>query len=323
MARRPLKMMRDTRTHKNILKVLEKRQAEREAVKQTTLAKPPRPVKSAPRPKLIEPEPESPKPAPEKPKLCVGTIFVNCRELGRKWLDLQLRYLKATSPAFHHVSVVNEGKASKYFTDNTEVIYTSKQNKNSRAHVTGLKTLHSYFMKHKDLYDHFLFIDMDAFPIRKNWYKLLTQKLSKWEIAIALRTENLETRLHSSILFTGKEGLSHLKWGVSKVGPDLLGAQESDVQLISHQQQRRDKAFVMLRSNQYQVHPLLCGVYYDLFYHHACGSGRNFNMRSKPYWGHVVSQKFDVMNTIDTLMKNPNEFIGELAGWHKEEYPKV
>jgi len=344
MARRdrPLKVVRSKpQTHKEVLEELRKRQSDRNKPAQS----PPKPIQPNPSLKAAMPKVRRPvktekvlkqvkaniqeqKDTVHSPKkLCIGTIFPDCGKLGEQWLDLQLRYIKATTKNFHHVSLVQNGsKISSFFSNNTEVIRPLGQRnaKNSQAHTVGLNGLHAHFIKHQANYDHFLFIDMDAFPIRKNWYDILVKKLgNNWELAIALRCENLETRLHSSILFATKPCLQHLKWGVHKVGVDLIGKSESDVNLMSHQTKRRKQSYVLLRSNQYQIHPLLCGVYYDLFYHHGCGSGRQFNMRSRPYWGHIVPQKFDVMGSIDKLMEDPNEFIGKLAGWHRSEYPQV
>jgi hypothetical protein len=272
--------------------------------------------------------PEPKETPPGNKKLCIGSIFPNCNELSRKWLDLQLRYVKAsTNVEFRHISVVQEGAVSPFFENNTHVVKQDKKpGKNSTAHVRGLEKLQSYYMSSLNDSEYFLFIDMDAFPIRTDWYDILTNKMTNrnFEIAVALRPENLEQRLHSSVLMVRHAAVPQLRWGVSKVGRDLIGGTESDVHLISHQTGGpRNNSFVLLRSNMHQIHPLLCGVYYDLFYHHGCGSGRNFNMRARPYWAHLIPPKFDVMRTIDDLMNDPNEFIGKLVGWENAAYAKV
>jgi len=316
---RPLKATRNMpRTHKNILEELKKRQTERKSISQPEIDTQIAVVKDQTKKQKEDIQPPKP--------LCVGTIFPGVSEFNQRWLDLQLKYLRAsTSVDFHHVTFLQQGQASEFFKNNTEIIRSKgPAARNSAAHVKGLEGLKNYFIKNADLYKHFLFIDMDAFPIHKDWYANLCDKLkTKWEIATLLRPENLEQRLHSSVLFCDKRALPRLSWGLRKVGDDLIGKSESDVQILEYQNARRKQAYVMLRSNQHQIHPLLCGVYYDLFYHHGCGSGRNFNMRSKPYWKHVVAQNVDVRKTIDELMKNPNDFIHELAGWNNKNYAQV
>ena len=328
--KRPKRLVRSKPiTHTDVLKELKDRQKARILA---SIPIPEVPKPSIPIPEVIKAKAaevaKSP-PVPSK-KLCIGTIFIDCGPLGEQWLDLQLKYIKATTRDFHHISVVHNGKITPFFENNTQVIRPGgKGVKNSKGHVIGLECLHRFFIKRRELYEDFLFIDMDAFPIKNNWHNILKPRVSgaaknsPYEIATLLRCENLEQRLHSSVLFTGQTGLDHLKWGVQKVGMDLIGKQESDVKIVNYQEARRNKAFVMLRSNQHQIHPLLCGVYYDLFYHHGCGSGRNYNMRSKPYWSHIVPQAFDVRASIDQLMENPNEFIGKLAGWNQDQYPQV
>jgi|LSQX01.3.fsa_nt_gb hypothetical protein len=257
-------------------------------------------------------------------KLIVGSIFPDCEPLSQNWLDLQLRYLKATTDDFHHVSIIQRGEIKSIFCDSTEVIrIDGPVLTNSAAHSKGLEYLKNHFIKVRNEFEFFLFLDMDAFPIRVNWRQILINQMGDHEIAVALRPENLEQRLHSSILFCKRSALEHLRWSVRMVGRDLNGDKEMDVTLDPYQEERRQKAFVLLRSNMREIHPLLCGVYYDLFYHHGCGSGRAFNMRSRSYWKHIVSQTVDVMTTIENLFSDPNEFIGNLANWPESNYGKV
>jgi len=259
--------------------------------------------------------------------LCIGTVIPDCGELSEKWLSLQLKFLKSTtSTGFHHVTFLQKGTPSQFFLQNTEVIQNSisKNFHNSGAHAVGLRNILEYFKKHSDEYENFLFLDMDAFPIRKQWHECLCDKLSKgYEIATILRCENLEQRLHSSVIFLDKRALEYLDWDVREVGKDLLGVTEADVQIANYQQERRNKAFVMLRSNQYQIHPLLCAVYYDLFYHHGNGCGKDNKMKASLYWSHVISQEWDSSKTSEHLFSHPTSFIGKLAGWYKEEYAQV
>ncbi len=133
-----------------------------------------------------------------------------------------------------------------------------------------------------------------------------------YEIAVALRPENLETRLHASVLLASREALPHLGFEVSLAGNDLAGKRELDVVMPAYQGQRRQRAFPMLRSNRFNLHPLLCGIYYDLFYHNGCGSGRVFEMRGQSYWNHMADEQIDPLPWIDELMADPDTFIARL-----------
>ncbi len=298
--------------HRNTLEILKERQAARKAE-----------VTVVTQHKTLNIE----DPPVDNKELLVGTVFTNDSPEQHRWFDLQMRYLKATTPqSFDHVTFIQKGEKTGLFKD-TKIIDAAKAHKlgQSKAHVAGLTSLLDYFKKHQEKYTDFLIIDSDAFPIRKNWYTILRDKMCKpYEIAIALRPENLEQRLHSSIIFAKKEALPHLGFSVGQDSlSDLKGGKENDVTCKAYQFDRRRHAFPLLKSNKVNVNPMLCSIYYDLFYHNGVGSGRNFNMRARPYWNHMVDMTPDVKGWINQLMANPNEFIGKLAGWNPEEYPEV
>lgn len=280
---------------------------------------------------ILKPELAQPSNNKSSKKLLVGSVFVNLiDENNLKWLDLQLKYFEETTDSFDHITFVHDlpPELPKQFKGRTQILFNKTDRRvgfSSPGHVKGLDNLLAYFKSCRQNYGNFLFIDMDAFPIKKNWMNILINKMEKkYEIATVLRCENLETRLHSSVLFATDKSLDHLQWGVEGVGEDLVGNPERDVKIREYQDKRRDKAFVMLRSNKHEVHPLLCGVYYDMFYHHACGTGRKYNMRAAYYWDRVFEiDKTDPGKWNQELFDNPNEFISNLAGWNKDLYANI
>jgi hypothetical protein len=79
-------------------------------------------------------------------KLIVGTVYASDNEIQQKWLDLQLRYLKATTDDFDHVAVVSSGIANNFFEQRTKVIVPSDTTLHaSEAHVNGLNMILAYF----------------------------------------------------------------------------------------------------------------------------------------------------------------------------------
>ena len=246
---------------------------------------------------------------PKKKRLLIGTTFINDSDDQKKWLDLQLSFLRDTTEDFDHIVYLTEHFQN--FEKITNVV-TGYDN----THVAGLIKLKEVFMENQDFYDYFLFIDSDAFPVQKGWIDILLKSMDAFstennekEIACNLRTENLEQRLHASVLFVKKNALNDLKWHNNPI-VDVMGNEERDVQISSYQEEKRKQAFPMLRSNKTEVHPLLCGVYYNMFYHHGLGSGRADNMRGKTYWNHLpVTPK----SFTDALMENPKKFIDNLV----------
>jgi hypothetical protein len=262
-------------------------------------------------------------PSESQKNLLVGTIFCKDSPLQRKWLDLQLAFLKTTTQDFDHVAVLYGEYDSDYFSSRTEVIRINSPITDNIAHVTGLKFLAETFRSKRNMYRHFLFLDSDAFPIRTDWFDVLISKMRHHSIALPLRTENLETRIHASVLFSKNHVLDDLDFTVTQVGNDLLGGPESDVLVKKFQEERRREVFTMVRSNKLNIHPVMCGVYFDCFYHHCCGSGRAYNLRSKDYWDMICDKDINPNSYTEQLMKDPSDFIGKLAGWSPERYAKI
>lgn len=241
----------------------------------------------------------------------------------QRWLRLQLNYIKATTQNYKHVICLT-GHGGAFSKTHTEVIHVPARTKRTgpnRAHVVGLNGLAEYFRERTGEFDCYVILDSDAFPIRRHWASMLMRQLRKYnkEIAIARRFECLENRAHSSILFALPEALPHLRFEVAPIGYDLLSKGEGDCCLIEYEGDRKSAVFPLLRSNQYDVDPIFCGVYYDLFYHHGCGSRRK-KSRGLNYWSHVGYRGY---NHMEELFREPTAFISKLAGWTPRYYVKV
>ena len=271
--------------------------------------------------------------------LLVGTVLAKDDEAQRQWLGLQLRWLAATTKDYDHQTVIMEGVEGAP-DDRTQFLEPQdKTKKFHEAHLLGLKILVESFKQKREEYRNFLILDSDAFPIQKDWLPSLLKELGSegffdnsgmaitglnkktYEIAIALRSENLEQRLHASVLFIRKPFLDNVRFEVGDVGCDLLGGRESDIHLPHYEEMKgRKRAFPLIRTNQYNFHPLCCGVYFNMFYHHGSGS-RKYNMRGIDYWDDAVPEVCEVHDLADGLFRNPEKFIWQLAGWSPDRYP--
>lgn len=258
----------------------------------------------------------------------IGSVFANDLGTQPKWLDLQLRFIRNTTKSYDHVAVVSEGLTSESFNQTHVIIPENTSLKMGDAHLQGLNTLLSHFKQQANNYSYFLFLDGDAFPIRKNWLNdlktildpqsaMALPKTTNKEIAAIVRSENLERRLHSSVLLVKSSALQNLDFVFGTAPqPDILGRPESDIYLWSYEAEYRNLAFPLIRSNQWNVDPIACGIYYDMFYHHCCGSDRPFATRSDNYWKQIIPER----NFTERLMTNPIEFINKLAGWNPKMY---
>ncbi len=272
-------------------------------------------------------------------KLLVGSVFIDDSPIQQQWLELQLKFLKATTEDFDHVSVLWL-RQSDFFFYRSNVIEPQTKYQLSEAHVKGLEYLLYYFTERMEEFDSFLILDSDAFPIKKNWLPMLLRAMeprpvmdtngtvlkelgNSYEIAAIVRAENLERRLHSSALFIrDRQVLPKLNFVYESRGADLKGDREQDIYLPAMYEDDRQLAFPLMRSNQRNIHPLACGIYYDMFYHHACGSGRPFMLRSMDYWKQTFGQDMSPQHLTRELMANPEAFVANLAGWSPESYPR-
>lgn len=277
-------------------------------------------------------------------KLLVGSVFIDDSPVQQQWLDLQLRFLKDTTDSFDHVALLSQGSKTDTFEKRTRVIVPKDMTmQGSLAHEQGLNELLDYFRNNANEYSHFLIIDGDAFPMKKNWMGSLLQKMQpedqfdnfgssfplkpigrSYDIAVALRCENLESRLHASILFAKKTALEHLSFVYGGFGTDLVGRKEIDIFIPKYQTELRHLALPLLRTNKFNLHPLACGIYFDSFYHHCCGSGRPFHLRaSDGYLNKIIQPLGDLSNFTTMLMENPSDFVSKLAGWNPNRYAKI
>jgi len=275
--------------------------------------------------------------------LLVGSVYASSEKQQVEWFELQSRYLAATTHDFDHVVFVNHPDVSA-FSDKVQVVGNCTADPTrthcSKLHLQALNGLLDYFMSVRDLYDSFLFLDNDAFPVRCNWQDVLRNKMAGADVAVIVRPEMCELRWHASVLFANKGGLNDLEFKFSPMhylgsrGKDLLGNVEDDIHINYQAEELRSRVFPLVRTNQYNVHPIACGVYYDMFYHHTFGSEHGVKDDHQPFsslryggkygYGSLYTDPgYRYREFYHSLMEDPATFIGKLAGWSPEEYPKI
>lgn len=260
-------------------------------------------------------------------KLLVGSVFKNTAPDQLEWLNLQLKFFLSTTDNFDHVTFLNCQDAEP-FNGLTEVVgYGDGGIQTSQQHCNGLCCLAEYFRSKRGEYENFLFIDNDAFPIKKNWINILRIRMDKHgkTIAAVLRPENLESRLHASVVFCKPEAVYHINFCFGMPCVDLLWNHEQDVGIGPYQEERREDVWPLLRTNKVNVHPVSCGVYFDMFYHHAFGSptlAMRFRCEISDYSTHYSGDMTDFPDLHQKLREDPFGFVGKLAGWCPDEYAK-
>lgn len=216
------------------------------------------------------------------PRVVMGTVVADSSDLD--WLRLQSKYIaRHTAWDYKHVCV-------HYGPSNPEVEALVHQNKSIECnhpksngcilHANGLNILGQIFMTEFQDYDLFVLLDSDAFPISSQWCDTMSHVLldGQFEIATPIRYANSDrTRQHASVIIGNRSALQHYgKFGIdlSASKLNLMNETHYDTSLMHYNNPEREmhKWFPLLRSNAVNIHPLLCAVYYDMFYHHAGAS---------------------------------------------------
>jgi hypothetical protein len=287
-------------------------------------------------------------------KLLVGATFRDAQPDQLAWLKLQLAFLNDTTEDFDHVSYVNGkgrysvrerpdvGNIRAFDSYNTRVVgigeaHTQREpSPTSAQHINSLNCLLAYFKRHQHNYEYFLFLDNDAFPIRRGWLADLVQKMNEFSkiIAVVVRPENLEIRWHASVLMAKAEALSGLEFQMMRIpGGDFMGIDEWDVGIGRFQDSRRGEVWPLIRTNRLNVHPVAYGVYFDMFYHQTFGGRRHVKRgrdTNQPWdtlrWGrnNYATQYFNPNYAWDQyneeMRTDPTGFIKKLAGWSPDRY---
>jgi hypothetical protein len=293
-----------------------------------------------------------------KKSLLVGSTFRDACPDQLQWLDLQLRYLRATMPrdAYSHCCVVNEksrvithdeervpgdlgrfGARTTVIDDGSSFDTRNDLSPTSGIHIRSLNRLLAHFKDNQHRYEYFLFLDGDAFPIRNHWFPLLSGIMTSWgrSVAVVVRSEALERRWHASVLLVHHSALDLLRFSLDSVeGGNMASLQELDVGIGSMQTTLAPKVFPLIRTNRYNLHPISYGIYYDTFYHHGFGCKRHvlngkdlkhpwYSLRGESaqgYSSHYIDRDYPWEQYNEDLMNDPQAFIGKLAGWSPRHY---
>lgn len=249
-------------------------------------------------------------------KILIGSVF-GPSERNQTWYDLQLEFLnKTTNCKFDHV-VFLSGADKKIFSssqiigevENTwEPLEVEGKTENFCPHILGVQTIIKHF--HREGYDHCLILDSDCFPIQNDWHEKLLEKMGGKSYAAPIRTENLDVFPHPSAFFI--KTLCGVRFKPTQWIKNLLG---EDV-LDNGSCIPMDETFPLMRTNKYNPHPIFAGIYYDMFYHHCCGSRTPDTRSTKSgYYDILMSQEEHVrieQYLFEALKKNPSAFLKKL-----------
>jgi hypothetical protein len=237
-------------------------------------------------------------------KLLVCTVFSG-GERDRFWLELQHRQLQATVGTFDHAVYLGRRADPAMF---HECLVVGRSTlgvfgQSGQEHLQGLQALTDYCRMHP--YRGYLVLDSDAFPVAAGWETTLQGMLRRFKkkCAAAVRTENLDTFAHPSVVYVMEP--KSLQFGYEE-SRNLAGEVVKDVTLLT-------PYVPLLKTNAVSPSPVLASIYLDLFYHHGCGS-RKFIMRSTAagYYDHILAHCASPDALYEQLQADPAGFIAGL-----------
>ncbi len=174
------------------------------------------------------------------------------------------------------------------------------------SHTFTLDRILEYFRSNP--YKNYLILDSDCFPIKDNWIDILLEKMDEYDYAAIVRCENLDTFPHPSAFFIKGSAIHKgLKFLPDKWSRNLLGKEIADTGSCIPM----DRVFPLLRTNKWNPHPIFSGIYYDMFYHHCCGSTLKKTRATKDF-GYYNSINNNEELLFNKLIENTDKFLGEL-----------
>ena len=233
--------------------------------------------------------------------LAVGSVFSGIGH-NEKLLAMQLDALDRTTSGFDHFVYLNNADEA-LFTRSTIVGKSDRAQEATPSHLEGLRALSDVFRSRS--YKHYLILDSDCFPIRQNWTQILELAMTRAgkRFAAPARVENLHLFPHPCVLYTPDP--AWIEFEVAE-GVNFLGETFSDISCAGP----RDLWFPLLKTNRVSPHPFLAAIYYDLFYHHGCGT-RPFGMRSATtiYYEHLLALCAAPEELMEQFLANRDSFV--------------
>ena len=235
--------------------------------------------------------------------LLVGSVYRDDKR-NKHWYNLQIEYLKKTTQNYSHAIYLNG--SDNIYNDSIVVKKDTSKAKQNEYHHRGLNAIIHYFNENTQ-YKNLLLLDNDCFPIKENWQTELQTHMKNYDVAAVSRYENLDNFAHPSAFFVKRSNTS------TNLSFAILPQINLLEQRISDTSCHVKSFFPLIRSNKTNLHPILCGIYWNTFYHHGAGS-------RKPEFRIFTSYYKDRKDIIEyenylfnELVKNPKKFIETLC----------
>jgi len=253
-------------------------------------------------------------------KLLVGS-FYSASTRNSFWHKLKIEYLKHTTKNFDHFVIITKDVDYTIFDQKILKILPSKdielkihnQAKSFSQQLEACNFFLEYYRK-KEEYDSLLLLDNTSFPITNNWQEKLEEEMEDKSYAAPLKTENFDNFPNCSNFFLKSKDNPLWNWNFTpdKWIRDLSGKMCLEIGSCIDSKYH---FYPLLRSNIYNPHPILAGVYHDLFYHHGSNdneiSYRSIDINNY-FKDKFLDHKKIEQELFQYLSKDPQGFIDHL-----------
>lgn len=233
------------------------------------------------------------------------------------WVELQIEQLRATTPP--GVTVLAYGNAllpdhEDYLRGCSEVVYRSSREPRMPARLEHVWPARNWLITQvASEFKHIVMLDSDAFPTRAGWLDRAIGRLSRRCPLVAVqRLENGDNHSDRSFMAFTASSWRRYRFDYSPIGVVDAGAAISAAVENSGRSWHR-----MLRSNVWNPHPLIAGVYDDDVYHHAAGSRRprfRMNRSTRDDWAAYRREREIHRGLLHLLHHAPADLLARLRG---------
>jgi hypothetical protein len=162
-------------------------------------------------------------------------------------------------------------------------------------------------------FEYVVMLDSDAFPVRAGWLDRAIGRLSRRRPLVAVqRLENGDTHSDRSFMVFATAAWRRYRFDYSPMGFVDAGA------AISAAVEDAGRSWhAMTRSNAWNPHPLIAGIYDDDVYHHAAGSRRprfRMNRATRDDWLGYRREREIHRGLLHLLHEDPADLLGRLRG---------
>jgi hypothetical protein len=272
-------------------------------------------------------------------KILVASIY-SPSDRNPVWRDLKLRYLDQTlgERNYDHLAWLSGVSPDLFAGTRTIVLSGSQGQSQTDEQLAALQGILGYFVEARNRYEHFMVTDSDTFPFRARWLDRLLDMMRKrsWRrpgdltatgrlperlVAAIVQTDHFNVYVHPSAVLIQGTALRADPTCVefrTEVQRNILGMEFRELVAAS-----KVPVLPLTRTNYWNAHPMLAGVYGDVIYRHGGGPGELFvRVLESGYFDHMITRSDHALiadHLYAALVRDPVTFLDHLAGTNRFE----